>query len=635
VRTQPGSDNWKWHSPATIDFDTTASEQEVGNAVVNEEPQSLIDISRRRALQLFGVTSVTAAAAACSRASTNKQGHNGSGPYTTWYPYTAPPAGTYQTLGGVVSSIPQSIGYLADYIVLPGAMYYWKDQKYFYLLADDSSQLSADGKTFTYKVRSGVKWSDGSSVTAKDVYTTWLCRYIIRSPIYDYVDLVEQTDDMTVTFHIGTPAPIAQYYILRERIVSDVTYGSFAKQAEPLMKAKKPQTDKAIVALNKRLSAFKPKDILASGPFNLDTSAVRNDQLSMKPNTHCYFADKIHFNQVIDYGSTDFNSIIPNILQKKVFYNTGGIAPPVEKSLLKAGIRIIRSPIYSGPALYFNYDKLPEFADKRVRQALCCAFDHAQNGRVALAESGRNIAFFAGISDTLVARYVTPEGQKKLQRYTFDRKRAASLLTAAGWKKKGDTWTTPTGKQAAYALLFPSDFPDWSAATENLASQLNDFGIKITLHGEQSTQVSLDVKASKFSLAIQGWGSSSNPFPADSFRAALFTNNTPSLAPTQKGMDFPMKQKTDVVGEVDLQKVVIDSGLGATLDDLKQATTTAALAFNELLPIIPMWERYANAPAVTSMLKGYPPDGDPLYENSIYADNYTTFLTFQGILKPA
>jgi peptide/nickel transport system substrate-binding protein len=594
-----------------------------------------MDISRRRALQLFGVTSLAAAAAACSRASGTARSDKGSGPYTTWYPYTAPPAGSYQTLGGVVNAIPQAIGYLADYIVLPGAMYYWKDQKYFYLLADDSSQLSPDGKTFTYKVRSGVKWSDGSAVTAKDVYTTWLCRYVMRSPVYDYVDLVEQTDDMTVTFHIATPAPIAQYYILRERIVSDVTYGTFAKQIEPLMKAKKPQTDKTIVALNKRISAFKPQNIVASGPFNLDTSAVRTDQLSMTPNKHCYFADKIHFDQVTDYGSTDFNSIIPNILQKKVFYNTGGIAPPVEKSLLKAGIRIIRSPIYSGPALYFNYAKLPEFADKRVRQALCCAFDHAQNGHVALAQSGRNITFFAGISDTLVARYVTPEGQKKLQRYTFDRKRAASLLTAAGWKKNGGTWITPSGKRAAYDLLFPSDYPDWSAATENLASQLKDFGIEITLHGEQSTQVVVDVQSSKFNLAIQGWGSSSNPFPADSFRAALFTNNTPSLAPTQKGMDFPMKQKTDVVGEVDLQKVVVDSGLGATLDDLKQATTTAALAFNELLPIIPMWERYANAPAVTSMLKGYPPDGDPLYENSIYADNYTTFLTFQGILKPA
>ncbi len=602
---------------------------------MNEEPQSLMDMSRRRALQLLGITSVGAAAEACSRAGGSSHGRNGSSVFAGWYPYTPPPAGSYQTLGGVTSSIPQAIGYFCDYIVLPGAMYYWKEQKYFYLLADESSQLSPDGKTFTYKVRSGAKWSDGSPLTAKDVYTTWLCRYVMRSPVYDYVDEVEQTDDMTVTFHIGTPAPIAQYYILRERIVADATYGTFAKQIEPLMKAKKTQSDKAMVAMNKRIAAFKPQTILSSGPFTLDPSAVRQDQLSMMPNKHCYLSDKIHFDKVTDYGSFDYNSIIPNILQKKIFYSTGGGAPAVEKSFRKAGFRILRGPIYSGPALYFNYAKLPEFADKRVRQALCCAFDHAQNGHVSLAEAGKDIKYFAGISDVMVPQWMSPESQQKLQQYTFDQKHAASLLTAAGWKKSGKNWITPAGKEAAYDLLFPSDYPDWSAASENLASQFKEFGIKLTLHGEQSTQVTLDVQSSKFSLAIQGWGSSSNPFPADSFRAALFTNNTPTLAPTQKGMDFPMKQQTDVVGEVDLQKVVIDSGLGTSPDDLKQATTTAALAFNELLPIIPMWERYSNAPAVTSMIKGYPPDGDPLYENSIYADNYTTILTFQGMLKPA
>jgi peptide/nickel transport system substrate-binding protein len=592
-----------------------------------------MNMSRRRALQLLGVTS--AAAAGCSRATDKSADGNASHSFVGWYPFTPPPGGSFQTLGGVTNAIPQAIGYFCDYIVLPGAMYYWKAQKYFYLLADESSRLSADGKTFTYKVRSGVKWSDGTPVTAKDVYTTWLCRYVMRSPVYDYVDLVEQTDDMTVTFHIGTPAPIAQYYILRERIVADATYGSFAKQVEPLMKAKKSQADKAMVALNKRIAAFKPKTILASGPFKIDPAAVQQAQVSMTPNEHCYLSDRIKFDKVTDYGSFDYNSIIPNILQKKIFYSTGGGAPAVEKSFRQAGFRILRGPIYSGPALYFNYAKLPEFADKRVRQALCCAFDHAQNGQVALAEAGKGIKFFAGISDVLVSQWISSEDQKKLQSYPFDQKRAAALLTSAGWTKKGGAWTTPSGKEAAYELLFPSDYPDWSASAPNLAGQLKDFGIKLTLRGEQSTQVTVDVQTSKFSLAIQDWGSSSNPFPADSFRAALFTNNTPSLGPTQKGMDFPMKQKTDVVGEVDLQRVVIDSGLGATPDDLKKATTIAALAFNELLPVVPMWERYSNAPAVTSMIAGYPPDGDALYENSIYADNYTTILTFQGVLKPA
>ncbi len=596
-------------------------------------------LTRRRILQVAGAASLAPALApalaGCSRHNNGSGGKHGSGgTYSTWFPYNAPPAGNYHTLSGISSSIVDSIGYIGDYIVLPGAMYYWKEQKYFYLLADETSTLSPDGKTFTYKVRSGVKWSDGKPVTAKDVYTTWLCRYIVRSPVFDYVDSFEQTDDMTVTFQIAVPAPIAQYYLLREHIVSDATYGPLASKAEPLVKSKAPQTNKAVVALNKQITAFKPQNVISSGPFVVNTTAVSDSQMRLSKNPHCYFADKVNFDTVIDYASFDFNSIVPIILQKKLTYTTGGPQPAVERRMAKEGIRIIRSPIYSGPALYFNYDKLPEFSDKRARQAICYALDHEQNGRVALGASGKEIKLYAGISDVQVPQWMSVAAQAKLIKYTLDKPKAESLLTAAGWKKSGGIWHTPAGKPARYDLLFPSDFGDWSAAADNLASQLKQFGIDITLHGEQSTQVTVDVEASKFTLAIQGWGSSANPFPSDAFQTALFTLNTPSLAPTQKGMNFPMNQKTDVAGEVNLKQVVIDSGLGATPADLKKATTTAALAFNELLPIVPLFERYGNSPALVSAVAGYPPDGDPIYENSIYSDNYTTFLTFQGKLRP-
>ncbi|MBO0884788.1 MAG: hypothetical protein J2P17_31545, partial [Mycobacterium sp.] len=184
----------------------------------NEEvPDSRFDLSRRRALQLFGITSIGATAAACSRANNNKSGGGGGGGNTTFtagYPYDAPPKGNFNALAGVQESVINTvngIGYLCDYIMLPGAMYFWKEQKFFYLLADESSTLSADGKTLTFKVRPGINWSNGDPITAKDVYTTWVCGYVMRRPAFDYIDSFEMTDNSTVVFHIGTPAPIAQY----------------------------------------------------------------------------------------------------------------------------------------------------------------------------------------------------------------------------------------------------------------------------------------------------------------------------------------------------------------------------------------------------------------------------------------
>lgn len=593
------------------------------------------DLSRRMVLQFLGIAGVGAAAAACSRADSGDKSGGGDKTFHAGYPYDAPPKGNFNAFDGVVESIPNSIGYLYDYILLPGAMYFWKEQKFFYLLADESSSLSPDGKTLTYKVRSGMTWSDGKPITAKDVYTTFLCGYAMIRPAFSYIDSFEQQGDDTVVFHISTPAPVAQYYILRERIVADSVFGTYAKQAEPLVKAKTPQDDKKMVALNKTISAFKPDTIVASGPFNIDIGSVSDNQLTMTKNSKSYLADKVKFDKVQLYQG-EVEAVTPLLLQKKIDYATHGFPVASEKEFVKKGFRIIRPPVYSGPAIFFNYAKLTEFSDKRARQALAHAINRDQNGTVGEGDSGKGVKLMAGISDTVVPIWLSSADQAKLDKYELDPDKATQLLQDAGWTKSGNTWKTPQGKTAAYSLLFPSDFADWSASAKNLAGQLSDFGIKITLKGEQSVQHTADVKASKFELAIEGWGSSSNPFPADNFRAALFTYNTPVLGPTQHGMDFPMKQNTDVVGEVDLTKVVVDSGLGATTDDLKKNTTTAALAFNELLPVVPLWERYGNNPTLTTAVAGYPEDdNDPIYANSPYADNFTTILTFQGKLRPA
>src|SRR3954449_4922047 len=66
-----------------------------------------------------------------------------------------------------------------------------------------------DGKTYTFKIREGVKWHDGTPLTAYDVATTW--KYIIDPPqgvssarvsYYIMVDKVEATDPTTVVFRL-------------------------------------------------------------------------------------------------------------------------------------------------------------------------------------------------------------------------------------------------------------------------------------------------------------------------------------------------------------------------------------------------------------------------------------------------
>ena len=432
------------------------------------------ELSRRHLLQMLGITATGSLAAACQGGTREQPAAPGKpasgGLFQGWYPFDAPPKGNINLLPGVSESI--TIGYFYDWILLPGAMYYWASQDYFYLLADPSSELSPDGTTFTYRVRPGLKWSDGKPVTGKDVYTTWCLEYVMANAAFTYVDEITQTDDMTVTFHIKTPAPIAQYYLLRGQIVSNAVYGQFLAEAEPFVKEQTPTSDKRAAQLVQKVSAFKPEKVTASGPFTFDMDKLSTQQLTLVKNPRGYLAKQVKFDRATVHTHQGINVLATLALSGKIDYGTGGWPVTIEKELEKKGLRIIRPPCYSGPALFINHGKLPEFADKRVRHALAHAIDRAQQGRAALGESGKDVQLVAGFSDLQVPQWLSDADLAKLNKYEYDQTEAAALLTAVGWKKTGGSWMTPQGKPAAYTLIYPSQFPDWASAAQNLESQL-------------------------------------------------------------------------------------------------------------------------------------------------------------------
>ncbi len=56
-------------------------------------------------------------------------------------------------------------------------------------------QASSDGMTFTYTVRSGMKWSDGQPLTANDI--AWTMNFDITNHISDYISYLQLVDSVT------------------------------------------------------------------------------------------------------------------------------------------------------------------------------------------------------------------------------------------------------------------------------------------------------------------------------------------------------------------------------------------------------------------------------------------------------
>ena len=100
-------------------------------------------------------------------------------------------------------------------------------------------------------------------------------------------------------------------------------------------------------------------------------------------------------------------------------------------------------------------------------------------------------------------------------------------------------------------------------------------------------------------------------------------------------MAFDLNVSTESVGDVDLWALVKASGSGGDAAAQVETLDTIAQAYNELLPQIPLWERYGNNPVPSRFAAGWLPEGDPIYINSPYADSFVTIQILTGQLHGA
>ena len=141
-----------------------------------------------------------------------------------------------------------------------------------------------------------------------------------------------------------------------------------------------------------------------------------------------------------------------------------------------------------------------------------------------------------------------------------------------------------------------------------------------------------------FQMVIRGWGTSTNPHPQFAYDGTLIRYTVRSANAGGKGMAFPLKQKTDSAGDVDFEQLVVDSGVGLDVEKQKGNVAKIVQAFNELLPILPLYERFGNNPILESgdkvRVTGWPKDTDDILKNSAYADSYVIMSMLDGKLQP-
>jgi peptide/nickel transport system substrate-binding protein len=562
-------------------------------------------------------------AAACAPSTPGPTGGGGAatkgGEFHGGWPYKLPPEFHYNYFA-TNSMLGDAI--YRDLFIPALGVYRWADNKWDYWLAQSAS-LSGD--TYELKLRSGLKWDDGKAFTSKDVATTYWVGRLASYAIWNFIDKIETPDDLTVRFHYSKPTSLGERLILRNQIKPDSVYGPLAKKAQDFYGGGGTNSTDAGKALIKEMNDFRPSGPPSVGPYKIDVASLTAAQMSLVRNPGGLFADKVNFDKIVIYqGETA--EITPIVLNGDVDYATHGFPLAADKAFQDKGYRIIRGPIFTGPALYFHWENAPQFQDKRLRQAVAMAFNREEAGKIFYGSSARAPKYMAGFSDGLVANWVNSADQSKLNSYAFDTAKADALMKDAGYAKVDGIWAKD-GKKLEFEFYFPSDFQDWAAAATYANDALNKWGLKLTPRGAiRSTQLP-DTNNGKFQIAMNPWGiGNSHPQPS---LVRPFREFNKDLS--AGGMKYPLTQQYSG-GTINFDTLLDDAIAGFDIAKQKEPITKLTLAFNELLPCIPIYERLNNNPINDkARVSGWPADGDKIYTQGA-ADNFAVMLIMDGTL---
>src|SRR4051794_5607065 len=336
-----------------------------------------------------------------------------------------------------------------------------------------SWDTSADGKTWTFHLRDGVKWSDGQDLTSKDVAFTYnrvLTGEIEATNWSSYLNNVSKVtapDPQTLVLTLKQPnavLPLLPIPIVPEHIwksVSEKEMKSFANEPKP------------------------GQPIVGSGPFRLVSGTAGGSTFKFVKNPD-YWNGTPHVDQVVYHvykskdpavqalikGEVDFvediNPLQVRALQgQKGITAHNGISPLFEEIGFNTGSVDTKTGKPIG-------DANPAVGDPKFRHALGYALDLdriTNNASQGAAEPGTTI-----IPSAYTSWHWEPPADQKLH---FDLAKAGDLLDAAGYKKGSDgKRTLPNGKPIGSLRLFARSDSKQSVDTMTFFSEwLRDLGI--------------------------------------------------------------------------------------------------------------------------------------------------------------
>jgi peptide/nickel transport system substrate-binding protein len=375
-----------------------------------------------------------------------------------------------------------------------------------------SSKWSNGYKTLTFTMRRGVKWSDGTPLTAADVAYTFNA---MKSDKAIDLNALWSADGgpltsvaakgSTVTFHFKAASQPYFYYVADQTPI--VPMHVWAKLSQS------------------KLHSYTDTAPVGSGPYKV--SACTGQNIKYLANTSYWQSKPGHVVPAVE--EVDYPSFLSNTSANLDLANGsaqwgGQYVPNIQSFYVdknKAANHYWFPPVLN-VSLVPNLTN-PLLGQVAVRKAISLAINRTKVS--TLGESGYQKA--ANQTGVILPTYAS-WFDKSLPSVNYNAAQAIKTLEAAGFKRGSDGIFAKGGQELKFTVQTISGYSDWDASLQIITQELKAVGIAVTVQDENSGPYTTNLQGGKFQLAYAGSGGpapSPGPSPYYELRGLLYSGN--------------------------------------------------------------------------------------------------------------
>ncbi len=354
--------------------------------------------------------------------------------------------------------------------------------------------ISADGRTITYHLRSGVTWHDGAPFTASDVIFSWRAvmnkRNNVASTVgFDLITAIDRTDDQTIVVHLKSRwAPFVATF--------------FGPSSTP------------IVILPEHLLAKYP-DInsvaynsapIGTGPYTVDRWQ-RGSKIVFRAYPH-YWRGAPKVGQIWYTPIPNQNTIVTILRSHGADLEYRGGTATYEQLKNIPGYATRLTPFTTYGQIGLNL-KSPKLADVAVRRALWEALN--TNELLRNVSHGVNTVAFTDQPPFLWAY------NPNVTHYPYDPAKARTTLDAAGWKIGTDGIRAKNGVRLSLDMGNAAGSANGNAIAVVAQRNWHDVGIETTVKNYTTSLFFASfgaggiLQTGKFDVAFYSWENGVDP----------------------------------------------------------------------------------------------------------------------------